>query len=231
MRVWTRQEVLDSLADGQWLVTAHGCVLDVSDLVGLKPSDARISIDPKQSQWLRDMAGHDISHTFSGCDEEGTLQALTRRHEVSMLPVPVLGEYSFVPAVEDTTRDKEWWRQKHRYVGTITARAWTVDIVNELTGLTQRLCVCDEDSMDEVVRKYLASFGRHGEQSLEQFEWFLGNSSLDMQVTIGENLRCLCGSDGGLDESVPVYQRALAADCEPDDFAPLLQLRLREMKD
>ncbi|KAM9414398.1 cytochrome b5 domain-containing protein 1, partial [Pholidichthys leucotaenia] len=75
-----------------------------------------------------------------------------------------------------------WWRDRSYDVGRLTEKARRVRVVNTLTGLEQLLEVCSEETLEEILGRYLR-YNAHA----RSYTWKHGGRTLDMDQTLEEN--------------------------------------------
>ena len=134
-------------------------------------------------------AGENISHWF----DLGTLNVKTFVHPEYNIRVPYtpMGRFVHVPPSEpvsswSTNIVNPWWRNPQYIVGKVSQKARQIRVVNFLTSQEHILKICIEETLMEVLRRYLA-FNSHA----ESYTWkslVKGKLvSLNMHQTLEEN--------------------------------------------
>ncbi|XP_026990154.1 cytochrome b5 domain-containing protein 1 [Tachysurus fulvidraco] len=130
-------------------------------------------------------AGKDISHWFNPKTKDiithvdpltGCVKYYTPR-----------GRFVHVPPTcpsTDWANDfgKPWWKDVRYEVGILTAKARWIRIINTLTTQEQRLEVCSEETMNEILHRYL-----HYNSHAVSYTWKHNGVNLDMSKTLSEN--------------------------------------------
>ncbi|XP_074555159.1 cytochrome b5 domain-containing protein 1 [Halichoeres trimaculatus] len=75
-----------------------------------------------------------------------------------------------------------WWKDKRYEVGLLSAKTRWIRVINTLTSQEQRLQVCSEETLTEILQRYL-SYNAHA----CSYTWKHAGTSLDMSLTLGEN--------------------------------------------
>ncbi|XP_037333700.1 cytochrome b5 domain-containing protein 1 [Pungitius pungitius] len=75
-----------------------------------------------------------------------------------------------------------WWRDERYQVGLLTAKTRWIRVINTLTSQEQRLQVCSEETMAEILQRYLR-YNSHA----RSYTWKYGGVILDMNQTLDEN--------------------------------------------
>uniref|UniRef100_A0A665U220 Cytochrome b5 domain-containing protein 1 n=1 Tax=Echeneis naucrates TaxID=173247 RepID=A0A665U220_ECHNA len=75
-----------------------------------------------------------------------------------------------------------WWRDRRYEVGLLTAKARWIRVINTLTSQEQRLQVCSEETLAEILQRYLP-YNSHA----CSYTWKHNGVSLDMSRTLSEN--------------------------------------------
>nr|XP_019964068.1 PREDICTED: cytochrome b5 domain-containing protein 1 [Paralichthys olivaceus] len=75
-----------------------------------------------------------------------------------------------------------WWRDRRYEVGLLTTKARWIRVINTLTSEEQQLQVCSEETLDEILQRYL----RHNSHA-RSYTWKHDGVSLDMSRTLSEN--------------------------------------------
>ncbi|XP_020512884.2 cytochrome b5 domain-containing protein 1 [Labrus bergylta] len=75
-----------------------------------------------------------------------------------------------------------WWKDGRYEVGLLSTKARWIRVVNTLTSQEQRLQVCSEETLDEILRRYLR-YNSHA----RSYTCKHNGGVLDMSLTLGEN--------------------------------------------
>ncbi|KNC46609.1 cytochrome b5 domain containing 1 [Thecamonas trahens ATCC 50062] len=139
-------------------------------------------------------AGTDISHWF----EAKTGQPRAELDEALNLPVPYApqGRYLHLPpngpaAKWDNDFGLPWWMDPSRCIGLLSAKTRYIRITNTLTGQEDVLEVCAEETLAEILERYV-DFNAHA----SSYTWKRLGRVLDMDLTLEEN---------GIDDEEEVY--------------------------
>ena len=136
-----------------------------------------------------EFAGQDISHWF----DERTGDVKTKFDEDTGLVLPHLphGRFCHVPPPEPVTDWRTdfgtaWWRNQEFCIGELSQETRFVRIVNTLTRQEDMLEVCSEESMQQILDRYL-DFNGHA----SSYTWKMLDEAdfrpMDMQKTLAEN--------------------------------------------
>jgi hypothetical protein len=176
----------------------------VYDLSPLLAEDHGLLVDP-----LVEAAGTDISHWF----DRATGDVKTHVDPVSNVTTPYtpMGRFVHVPSMLPSSAESTegtqapWWKGSTYVVGTLTARARNIRIVNLLSSHEHIVEVCAENTIEDMQRRYLdfnAHCGSYTWKALMAGEF----RPLDVHKTLQENG---VADDGGqldtlgLDEDSP----------------------------
>ncbi|XP_004930343.1 cytochrome b5 domain-containing protein 1 [Bombyx mori] len=126
-------------------------------------------------------AGKDLSHWFKG-DEwiqythpiVGCTTAYQRHGHSHQQPV--------VPSTRWRPLTKPWWQDESLVVGKVTAKTRPIRITNSLTGSTVTLEVCSEETIYQIMMRYL----RHNSHMMSYTWRYLGRS-IKYNKTLSEN--------------------------------------------
>ncbi|KAI5104249.1 cytochrome b5 domain-containing protein 1 [Silurus meridionalis] len=77
---------------------------------------------------------------------------------------------------------KPWWKDVRYEVGILTAKSRWIRIINTLTGQEQRLEVCSEETLNEILHRYL-NYNSHA----ASYTWKHNGVNLDMSKNLSEN--------------------------------------------
>ncbi|ESN96027.1 hypothetical protein HELRODRAFT_67728, partial [Helobdella robusta] len=175
MRYYTPYEVLaHNTYDDLW-VSLLGKVYNLSQLS--EKNKGSILMKP-----IIEAAGKDISHWFDEITEEPRryLDPLTN---ISLIYTPY-GRYVHVPPPypsSDWANDfgTPWWKDSNYYIGHLTKKTRKLKIINTLTSQQD---VCSEETINEILRRYLA-YNLHA----NSYTWKYDGVVLDMNKTLEEN--------------------------------------------
>jgi len=155
-------------------------------------------------------AGQDISHWF----DAKTREPKTHIDPVSGVRIPYCpyGRYVHIPPTEpradwSTNYVTPWWRDESYCIGLLSRRKRKIRVINTLSGQEHLLEVCSEETLDEILTRYLR-VNAHA----SSYTWKRLGRVLNMQRTLAEN--------GIPDESDELS--ALLID--PDEYIPALHV-------
>ncbi|NP_001017684.1 cytochrome b5 domain-containing protein 1 [Danio rerio] len=130
-------------------------------------------------------AGKDISHWFDPKTKDilthvdpltGCIKYYTPRGRFIHIPPPC-------PRTDWANNfGKPWWKDNRYEVGLLSAKTRWIRIINTLTSQEQKLEVCSEESLDEILHRYLF-YNSHA----ASYTWKLSGINLDMSKTLSEN--------------------------------------------
>ena len=75
-----------------------------------------------------------------------------------------------------------WWKDDRYYVGVLSKKTRLIKIVNTLTSQEQNLEVCSEETMNEILQRYL-KYNAHA----ASYTWKYDGVNLNMEKTLLEN--------------------------------------------
>ncbi|KAM8882232.1 cytochrome b5 domain-containing protein 1 [Synchiropus picturatus] len=75
-----------------------------------------------------------------------------------------------------------WWKDERYVVGRLTVKTRWIRVINTLTSQEQRLEVCTEETMEEILKRYLF-YNSHA----SSYTWKFEGTCLDMSRTLCEN--------------------------------------------
>ncbi|XP_034413525.1 cytochrome b5 domain-containing protein 1 isoform X3 [Cyclopterus lumpus] len=75
-----------------------------------------------------------------------------------------------------------WWKDERYEVGLLSIKTRWIRVINTLTSQEQRLQVCSEETMAEILQRYL----RYNSHACS-YTWKHGGETLDMSRTLSEN--------------------------------------------
>eukprot|EP00753_Platysulcus_tardus_P018646 PLAT6998.1.p1 GENE.PLAT6998.1~~PLAT6998.1.p1 ORF type:complete len:235 (+),score=90.41 PLAT6998.1:26-706(+) len=206
-RYYTPSEVaLHNAMDDCWVSFFHR----VYDLTPLLAKHGGLLAEP-----IVEAAGTDITSWF----DEDTRDPKTHVDPKTGLVLPHTphGRFIHVPPPEPvsswrTDFGTPWWRDEETYcIGSLSERTRFVLCVNVMTGTENRLEVASEETMEEVLDRYL-EYNSHASsytwKALEEGEF----RPLDMHLTLEEN--------GVEDETEELKRLGM----DPDEYIPVLHL-------
>ncbi|CAH0406263.1 unnamed protein product [Chilo suppressalis] len=126
-------------------------------------------------------AGKDVSHWFKG--EEWA----TYTHPVTMLETTyqLHGHGARQPVVPSTRwrpLKKPWWLNEDYVMGKATAKTRPLRIINTLTGSTVTLEVCSEETIYQIMMRYLPHNGH-----MQSYTWRYLGRALCLDKTLAQN--------------------------------------------
>ncbi|XP_044198182.1 cytochrome b5 domain-containing protein 1 [Thunnus albacares] len=77
---------------------------------------------------------------------------------------------------------RPWWRDERYEVGLLSAKTRWIRVINTLTSQEQQLEVCSEETLAEILQRYLR-YNSHA----RSYTWKYDGAILDMNATLGEN--------------------------------------------
>ena len=176
-RFYTPAEVsLHNSASDCWLSFFHE-VYDLSALIQSSPSDL---CDP-----IVRAAGTDISHWFDPVTREPKTW-VDPKSNFRWFYCPT-GRYLHIPPLEpdsdwDNSFEVPWWRDKSLMIGRLTKKTRKLRVINMLTKSDDVVEVCCEESMNEVLDRFL-DLNEHA----ASYTWKRLGRPLDMERTLEEN--------------------------------------------
>ncbi|ETW02377.1 hypothetical protein H310_05903 [Aphanomyces invadans] len=207
-RHYTPEEVsVHKCAEDCWVVV-FSRVLDLTELV----ANHRGAL----TQPIVNHAGEDLTHWF----DPDTRDVRTHIDPDRNLRLPFLphGRFLHVPPPEpvstwNTLDLKPWWNDDQYFIGFITQRVRTIQVVNTLTHQVHSLDVCTEETVEEIQYRYIdLNFNAHA----ASYTWkYLDGDEfvpLDMAKTLAEN--------GIPDESLEFEKLGMDA----DEFKPIVHI-------
>ncbi|XP_004571634.1 cytochrome b5 domain-containing protein 1 [Maylandia zebra] len=82
----------------------------------------------------------------------------------------------------DSDIGQPWWRDSRYEVGLLSAKTRWMRIINTLTSQEQRMEVCSEETLNEILQRYLR-YNSHA----RSYTWKYNGAVLDMNKTLSEN--------------------------------------------
>eukprot|EP01006_Ploeotia_vitrea_P049528 TRINITY_DN67355_c2_g1_i12.p1 TRINITY_DN67355_c2_g1~~TRINITY_DN67355_c2_g1_i12.p1 ORF type:complete len:219 (+),score=19.47 TRINITY_DN67355_c2_g1_i12:77-733(+) len=176
-RYFTPNEVgIHNTEDDCW-VSALGKVLNLSPLIEKYRGHLTNPI-------VR-AAGTDISHWFDA--DTGDIKKCIDPQTGLQRYLTPYGRFVHVPPSEVTTdldNDYElpWWADENYIIGKITKKTRKIRIINTLTNQEAQLEVCCEETLNEILDRYLA-YNAHA----ASYTWKYLGKGLDMKLTLDDN--------------------------------------------
>ena len=178
--MYTSKEVaLHNCEDDCWVSIFHK-VYDVTDLVR---SQKNHLVNP-----IVKFAGTDISDWF----DENTGDVKTHMDKEKNMVVPYLphGRFVHVPPLSPVPWKNDfgtpWWRDKKYCIGNLSKRTRKVRVVNVLTRQEKLLEVCAEETLREILKRFLNYNAHAGSYTWKAL--FDGDFvPLDMDMTLEDN--------------------------------------------
>ncbi|XP_065192199.1 cytochrome b5 domain-containing protein 1-like [Sycon ciliatum] len=177
-RHYTPLEVAEHNQESDMWVTYLGRVYDLTALCEeYKGSDL---IKP-----IVQAAGTDITHWF----DKSTLDIRRRIDEetgCSMYHTP-MGRFVHVPprfpsSSWKTNFGTPWWKNHKYCIGILSSRVRHIRLVNTLTSQEHCIKVCEEETINEILLRYLVI-----NQHANSYTWKFEGRNLDMEQTLQEN--------------------------------------------
>ncbi|KAL3317050.1 Cytochrome b5 domain-containing protein 1 [Cichlidogyrus casuarinus] len=178
MKYYTLQELSRFSDRTNGHVSVFGNVLDLTSLL------AKHSGDPLLRPILQHL-GKDLSHWFD--DKTGDVRYYI--HPVTNLRVPYTPEGPFlhVPPIYPSNKWKNdygtpWWKNTSLIVGKLANYSFDIKIVNTLTSQVNEIEVAIEDTVMDILERYL-KYNSHA----ASYAWKYDGRLLDMFKTLEEN--------------------------------------------
>ncbi|KAM3591080.1 uncharacterized protein V6R79_021944 [Siganus canaliculatus] len=206
-RYFTAAEVAAHNTAADLWVSALGRVLDLSPLAERHQGDALLLP-------ILECAGKDISSWFDP-DTNDVLTYVDPRTTCVRYYTP-RGRFVHVPPAGPrsdwaTATDPPWWKDRRYQVGLLSAKTRWIRVVNTLTSQEQRLQVCSEETLAQILQRYLRYNGH-----AHSYTWKVGGASLDMSRTLSDN-------------NIPDEDRELQRlRLDPDLYTPALLLHFND---
>uniref|UniRef100_A0A0G4IAG7 Cytochrome b5 domain-containing protein 1 n=1 Tax=Chromera velia CCMP2878 TaxID=1169474 RepID=A0A0G4IAG7_9ALVE len=166
------------------------------------------------AQPIIDAAGSDISHWFSE-DTGAPKRCIDPVSNLDAVWCP-FGRYIHVPPIYPdaswktnlgTASVSQWWEDDKYFIGELTANSRQIGVQNMLTKQLDFINVADEESMNEILTRYLP----HNFHA-SSYTWKRLGKPLDMEKTLAEN-------------GVPDDRKELERlQIDPDEHTPVIQL-------
>ncbi|XP_068163036.1 cytochrome b5 domain-containing protein 1-like [Antennarius striatus] len=177
-RYFTPAEVAEHNTAADLWVSFLGKVCDLTPLVTQHEGDALLLP-------IMEVAGQDISGWFDA--ETGDLLRYVDPKTNYYRYYTPRGRFVHVPPSgprSDWATDvgKPWWKDDRYQVGLLSAEPRWIRVINTLTSQEQRLQVCSEETVTEILQRYL----RYNSHALS-YTWKHEGVNLDMSKTLYEN--------------------------------------------
>ncbi|KAG8461651.1 hypothetical protein KFE25_001269 [Diacronema lutheri] len=142
------------------------------------------------AQPIIDHAGQDITHWFDSVTRD--VKSYVDPATELRAPYTPMGRFIHVPPLEPTADwvvgfEKPWWKDEQYVVGKLTAMTRPLSVKNMLTRQQHRLEVCAEESMDEILQRYLDCNNHAGSYTWKRTDSKQIGRVLDMGKTLDEN--------------------------------------------
>ena len=193
-------------ADDLWVSCFHK-VLDLSALVA---ANKGVLVQPMIAA-----AGTDITHWFNS----STKEVRTHIDPETELEVPFtpMGRFLHCPPAEpdaawSTDIETPWYRDKAYVLGKLTRKTRKVKLLNMLSRQETTLEVCQEETLNEIQRRYMVYNGHAGSYTWKRTDSKAVGRVLDMRKTLDEN---------GIPDDMPDFD---ALDIDEDFYLPILHL-------
>jgi hypothetical protein len=196
-RFFTANEVRSHCSEDDAWVSANGLVLDLTPLLAKYRGTL--------TQPLVRVAGSDISHWFDKAT--GDLKKCVDPTTGLQTYAQPFGRFIHVPTLRiDSTIDADyelpWWQDPTFLIGQLTQKSRKIRIMNTLNGHETTLEVCSEETLNEILKRYLAINAHAGSYTWKRHDH--ETRVLEMAKTLNEN--------GIGDESDEFEALGLAAD-------------------
>ncbi|GET88404.1 hypothetical protein, conserved [Leishmania tarentolae] len=185
-RFYTAKEVREHAFHDDAYVSLNGKVLDLTPLIAAYKEMPKFAHLAKP---LVQVAGTDISHWWDA--EANDLRScvdVTSGMRTYAMP---LGRVPHMPTIYpdsniDLNYDIPWWKDPQYIIGSLTSRTRRIRIVNTLTGDEKTLEVCEEETLEELLRERYLSINAHA----RSYTWMRlepDPRELDMSRTLEDN--------------------------------------------
>ncbi|EUB65110.1 Cytochrome b5 domain-containing protein 1 [Echinococcus granulosus] len=159
-------------------VSYLGNVYDLTSLCNLHKGD--VLLKP-----ILAVGGTDISHWFD--PKTGNLRTHIDPITFVRVPYTPYGRFLHVPPPFPTSDWRNdfvipWWQDKSYLTGRLTKKARTIRVLNTLTGNNSTFEVCSEETMLDILARYLPCNAHAA-----SYTWKYGQEVLDMNKTLTEN--------------------------------------------
>jgi hypothetical protein len=202
-KYYTPNEVaVHNTSDDIW-VSYLGKVYDLTKLVAEHKSDPLIKP-------IIAVAGKDITHWFDA--NTGDLRSFTEPQTGLRQYYTPHGRFVHVPPSEPSAEwamdfGKPWWKDQRYELGILSKKTRNIRIVNTLTSQEHTIEICGEETLNQILERYLP-YNKHA----GSYTWKYDSKGLDMTGTLEDN--CIVDDEEDLD--------ALCID--PEQWTPAIHL-------
>ncbi|KAE8620445.1 hypothetical protein XENTR_v10010254 [Xenopus tropicalis] len=177
-RFYTPREVSRHCIVSDLWVSYLGRVYDLSPLLELHKGD--VLLKP-----IIEAAGRDISHWFN--PKTGDVKTHIDPQTGCLKYYTPQGRFlhtapSFPCSGWDNDFGRPWWKESTYQIGILSSKTKFIRIINTLTSQEQALEVCSEETIREILGRYLPYNGHAG-----SYTWKFCGLPLDMDKTLQEN--------------------------------------------
>ncbi|XP_047444259.1 cytochrome b5 domain-containing protein 1 [Mugil cephalus] len=206
-RYFTPSEVAAHNTASDLWVSFLGKVCDLSALMSLHKGDALLLP-------IMECAGKDISSWFDPKTKD-VLKYVDPLTSCVRYYTP-RGRFIHIPPTGprsdwDSDFGEPWWRDARYEVGRLSAKTRWIRVLNTLTSQETRLQVCSEETLEEILQRYLR-YNSHA----RSYTWKHNGQILDMSQTLSQNQ--VPDEDHQLEELL----------LDPDLFTPALLLHFND---
>lgn len=165
-------------ADDCW-VSFNGQVYDLTQLI-------QKNIQLETAKPLINAAGTDISHWLDFFTQEPKM-AVDPISNMNWYYCP-MGRYLHIPPLmpdsewDPTSFKTPWWKDQSLCIGDLSDKTRKIRIINQLTKADDIIEVCSEETMNEILDRYLEL-----NQHADSYTWKRLGRPLDMEKTMEEN--------------------------------------------
>eukprot|EP00002_Diphylleia_rotans_P023678 TRINITY_DN4659_c0_g1_i1.p1 TRINITY_DN4659_c0_g1~~TRINITY_DN4659_c0_g1_i1.p1 ORF type:complete len:212 (+),score=42.82 TRINITY_DN4659_c0_g1_i1:53-688(+) len=175
-RYYTPSEVQQHSQLNDCWVSWHGKVYDLTSLTRDRHSDPLIAP-------IAAAAGTDISHWFDA--ETGDIKTfIDPVAEIRVYYTPQ-GRFLHIPSTTPSTgaaTENPWWMEPRFCIGNLSKKTRKIRIINTLTHQEHEIEVCVEQTLKDILERYL-EFNAHA----GSYTWKRLGRVLDMNKTLEEN--------------------------------------------
>ncbi len=201
-RYYTPYEVKNHCTSNDCWISIFNEVFDLTELVQLKYSNL---VDPIVKE-----AGKDISHWFD---------PITKDPKEQIIPgTSIKGYYcpnglylNIPPHFPDSNWNYSftvpWWKNNDLKIGRLTTKTRKIRIINVLSNQDDIIEVCSEETINEILDRYLA-INEHA----QSYTWKRLQRPLDMDLTLAEN---------DIPDETDEY---ISLDIDPDEYIPAIHI-------
>lgn len=177
-RFYTPNEVLLHNTQEDCWVSNLGRVYDLTALCA--EFKGNVLLEP-----LLAAAGTDISHWFDS--RTGDVRHYVDPETHCLVPYTPHGRFIHIPPPYPTTDwatdiGTPWWKDQKYVLGYLTKKTRFVRIINTLTSQEHEVMVCVEETMAEILARYIC-YNAHA----SSYTWKFNGMVLDMEKTLEEN--------------------------------------------